>query len=128
MTRRTRRWLSIAVLAMLAFSQASIVLAACAMERAGLAEVLAEPTAHDCCDQSAAPHGGDVMPMSANACLTHSTSDLQVTGSLVPIAVAASDVPVLFLPPHEATSTVPRLGAPPRAIVPPRILLHSFLI
>lgn len=115
------------MLATLALTQASLVLAACGMERGQLAQVLAEPADHACCDEMPGSTGGDGMPMSANACLAQSTADLQVSGGAMPIFVDAGNVPVLLLPACRA-SAVPRTKPVVRDRVPPRILLHSFLI
>lgn len=123
MKSRTRRWVSIAVLALLAFTQASLVFAACAMERGQLAQALAQPADHDCCDES----DDGAVPMSANACLAHSTADLQISGAPLPAFAAIASVPVLH-PAVERTLPVPRAAPPPRQRVPARILLHSFLI
>ena len=119
MTRRCRRWLSIAVLALLAFSQAGSVLAACAMDRAALPQVLGGGM-HECCDSMPADS------MSANACLTHSTSDLQVLGIPALATPAPAAVAVLVVLQRDHVPMALAL-APPR-VVPPRILLHSFLI
>ena len=126
MKPRTRRWVSIAILSLLAFTQASLVLAACAMDRGELAQVLAQPAGHDCCDETGAA-GGDAMPMSANECVAHSTADLQAFGGPLPIFLAIADLPVLHLAvdrPPAIAQTLP----PTRERVPSRILLHSFLI
>ena len=126
MRPRTRRWAAIWILALLAFTQASLVLAACAMDRAELAQVLTQPAGHDCCDDGAAA-GGDAMPMSATQCVAHTTADLQAFGGPLPIFLALADIPVLHLPadrPPALSQTPP----PPRERIPSRILLHSFLI
>ena len=127
MKLRTRRWVSIAVLALLAFTQASLVFAACAMDRAQLSQVLTQPAGHDCCDETGNGAGGDGMPMSANECVAHSTADLQVSGGPLPIFAAIASLPVLHLPVDRARPE-PRLTPLPRERIPSRILLHSFLI
>jgi len=127
MKPRIRRWVSTALLALLAFTQASLVLAGCAMDRAELAQMLTQPGGHDCCDESGASTGFDALPMSANECVAHSTADLQASGGPLPIFLAIADLPVLHLPVDRPPAT-PRKPAPPRERVPSRILLHSFLI
>lgn len=124
---RTRRWLSIALLAVLGFAQASLVLAACAMDRGQLAQALAQPAGHECCDEMGSGPNGDALPMSANECVAHSTADLQVFGGPLPIFIAIADLPVWVVP-ADRPAAVPRLAPLARQRVPSRILLHSFLI
>lgn len=114
------------VLALLAFTQASLVFAACAMERGELAQVLTQPADHDCCDEMGNA-SGDGIPMMANECVAHSTADLQVSGGPLPIFVAIASLPVLHLP-VDRPAAVPRATPALRERVPSRILLHSFLI
>ena len=127
MKSRTRRWVAIAVLALLGFTQASLVLAACAMDRAQLAQVLTQPDDHACCDEMASGQGGDGMPMTANECVVHSTADLQAPGGPLPIFAAIADLPILHLP-VVRPAVVPRATPLRRERVPSRILLHSYLI
>ena len=127
MNRRIRRSLSIFLLAMLGFAQASMVIAACSMDRANLAQMLAAAESHDCCDQSNACPDGSAVAMSATACMSQSTSDLQAFG-VASLGVGAAATLVLFQvasspPPSAHPPVVPRPAAVPR-----RILLHSFLI
>ena len=127
MNRRTKRWLSILLLGTLAFSQASLVWAACAMDRSGLAQTLSAPAAdHDCCDESAGPQGGDAMPMSASVCASHTTSDLQAFNAF-PVAITAKATGAWYTHERPLQFDVPPVVAPPKA-VPARILLHSFQI
>ena len=127
MRLRTRRWVSIAMLALLAFTQSTVVLAACAMDRAQLAQVLTQPADHDCCDEMGSGHGGDATPMSVTECVVHSTADLQVSGGPLPIFAAIGSVPVLHSP-VDGPPPVRRAAPLLRERVPCRILLHSFLI
>ena len=129
MTRRTKRWLSILMLGTLAFSQASLVWAACAMDRSGLAQTLSAPAPaadHDCCDEGTAPQGGDAMPMPASICASHTTSDLQAFNAF-PVAITAKATSAWYTHERPLQSDVRPVVAPPKA-VPPRILLHSFQI
>jgi hypothetical protein len=125
MNIRFIRRVSIWLIAMLAFAQASVAIAACSMERGSLAPML--EMAGDCGDCQ--PQVKADAPQYANRCVAHCTFDLQLSGSLAVLAVHPAQVAVLVLPRVE-TYRVPRAVAelsPPRA-VPVRILLHSFLI
>lgn len=121
MNLRLIRRVSIWLIAMLAFAQASVAIAACSMERGSLAPML--EMADGCGDCEAQD------PQYANRCVAHCTSDLQLSGSLAVLAVHPADVPLLVLPRAEVYG-VPRAVArlSPRGAVPVRILLHSFLI
>jgi|SRR3954470_23461612 len=128
MNRRTRRWMSMLLLAMLAFSQATSVLAACAMQRSQLAVMIGAP-GHECCDE--ANSGGEVMPLSANACFSHATADLQVLGSSLWVISApcrsGAIVPAAYSS-AARSAAIHLLATPPPKLIPSRILLHSFLI
>ena len=131
MTRRLKRWLSILVLGALAFSHASLVLATCAMDRGELSQMMSvEPGGvHDCCDEAVPVPGGERLPMSGNGCLSHCISDLQASGVPVITIAPPLDVPLLILPRSEYRGLrTPVVAAPLPPTVPPRILLHSFLI
>lgn len=120
--RRTRRWTAILLLAMLAFAQASVALAACSMDRGMLASTMAMSAGDDCdgCDMSA-----QAAMDSTNQCVVHCTADLQLAGAPPDAAVAgpAETLPAVavlrFRSPLLREYLLP--GAPPR-----RILLHSF--
>ena len=131
MSRRLLRRLALALIAFLAFAQASVALAACTMDRGQMGPA----TVHthdgmagdeDCCTVDSVP---SAQPQVANDCFAHCTADLQVTGFPVVLVHAPALTPVLLLPRLES-------GPPGRAILeaqpPPtitsRILLHSFLI
>lgn len=119
------RRIALALIAMLAFAQASVALAACSMDRGSLAPMLEMSDGCGDCQTHVKPDA----PQYANRCVAHCTSDLQLSGSLAALAVHPADVPVLVLP-RADVSGVPRAvvhAAPPGA-VPVRILLHSFLI
>lgn len=124
MSRRLRRLTATWLLALLGFAQGSLAIAGCVMDRAELPQVLTGTAPHDCCDEA----GGQAM--SPNGCVTQSTSDLQVVGApIVPAAVAPSLQAVLVvasLPPGVSARWAAEIQPP--TVVPPRILLHSFLI
>jgi hypothetical protein len=125
-SRALKRWLSIVLLGTLAFSQATLVLAACGIDRAALVQALAGDM-HECCDtERPAPN---LVPMSANSCLGEGTSDLQASGTSIPALAAPPALPVLVLRrPQAGPPPSALLRAPPASGVPSRILLHSFLI
>jgi hypothetical protein len=119
MNRRLVRRFALALIAVLAFAQASVALAACGMERGEMAQM---SSGGDCC-------GGVDVKMSAlpNDCVAHCTADLQLSGLPVVLVQAPAAIQLFMLP------RVPdRVGArhePPAPAAPPsRILLHSFLI
>jgi len=124
MKLRLIRRVAIGLIALLAFAQASVALAACSMDRGAMAQML---TVGDCgCS------GGEVdtsASQNANRCIVHCTADLQLSGLTVALVRGPADTPVLVVPRVE-----PRfpggtgLEAPPPGAVPSRILFHSFLI
>jgi len=128
MSRCLKRWLSILLLGALAFSQASLVLAACAMDRGDLHSMLSVDDEHDCCDEASAATGGEAMTMSANACVAHSTSDLQAAGSPLIVLPAPLLSAHFVVPPPPVSSYRGNRDDSPPGVVPRRILLHSFLI
>jgi hypothetical protein len=129
MNRRLKRWLCIVLLGTLGFAQANLVMAACSMDRANLAQMLAVES-HDCCEEgTSCPETGAVMPMSVSACMNHSTSDLQASGSSVSITVPPAVLPVRWVTPARFVSFAPPQAYPVHhRAVPAHILLHSFLI
>jgi hypothetical protein len=127
MTRRTGRWISIIVLAMLAFSQANTVLAACAMDRGDMRQMMATQADHDCGDEPI-PTDDDATSMSFNACLVQSTADLQAPGGSALVAISNGSATVIFVPRNHAPGLVPRHAELRGIGIPSRILLHSFLV
>ena len=125
MNRALKRWVASVLLAVLAFTHASVSFAACPLERGHLGAVMAS---------KAEPCGDDLSvtgfeSLYANRCVAHCTSDLQLSGDAAAIVRSPGDAPVLVLKPA-ATARVPRTisdPSPPGG-VPIRILLHSFLI
>ncbi|SRR5712692_2929190 len=124
MNRSLLRRVSLWLIAVLAFAQASVATAACKMDRGSLTPMLA--VAHDCgCETQVKPY----FPQYANRCIAHCTADLQLSKLPAALVQALADAPVLLLPRVERR--VPGsagLDAPPPGAAPPRILLHSFLI
>ena len=124
MNRRYTRRISIWLIAMLVFAQASLAVAACTMDRGSLAPMLEMGAGCDC-ETELKPDA----PQYANRCVAHCTADLQLSGSMTALVRSPAYVPVLWLPPIERHAS-PRTGldeTPPGA-PPSRILLHSFLI
>jgi len=125
MNLRLIRRVSIWLIAVLAFAQASVAIAACSMERGSLAPMLEMAEGCDC----EAPQVKTDAPQYANRCVAHCTADLQLSGGAAALVRSPAEAPVLLLPRFDR-SPAPNTGleSPPRGTVPPRILLHSFLI
>lgn len=124
LTRSPRKWIAVLLLVALAFTQASVALADCPMERGSIGAAPAAESSETCeCDI-----GTEIAPLWTNLCFAHCTSDLQLFGS-VAVAVNNADhvsglvAPRATQPPHWR-----RQLAPPAATVPKRIQLHSFLV
>ena len=130
MNRLLVRRLALALIAFLAFAQASVALAACAMERGQMGAAMVHTHDSVAGDEGcAADSAPSAEPQVANECFAHCTADLQLTGFPVVLVHASAPTPVLLLPRLE--SGVPGrviLEAPPPPTVTSRILLHSFLI
>ncbi len=124
MTCAIKRRVALLLTGLLVFSQASVALAACSMDRGTMAQAMTSDDA--CTDCVSAP--GRVAPI-RNVCLAHCTSDLQLAGIAIALAAAPADLPVLMVARPGLRST-PRTGlsTPPSGAPPHRILLHSFLI
>jgi hypothetical protein len=131
MNRRLIRRLALALIAVLAFAQASVVLAACTMDRGEMGPMMAHTSDsgaadEDCC-APAAVHSPEAQV--ANSCFAHCTADLQLAGFPVALVQVPAATPVLLLPQPERRSPGRAvLEAPPPPTVTSRILLHSFLI
>jgi hypothetical protein len=125
MSLRILRRVALGLLAVLAFAQASVVLAACSLERGSMAAMLEMPQGCASCESQA----DTAAAQSANRCVAHCTSDLQLSGSLVALVVHPVQAPVLILPRAEIYRAPRAVDEPsPPGGVPVRILLHSFLI
>ena len=131
MNRRLIRRLALALIAVLAFAQASVVLAACTMDRGEMGPMMAHTSEsgaadEDCCALAPVHSPGAQV---ANSCFTHCTADLQMTGFPVALVLAPAATPVLELPqPERRFQGRALLEAPPPPTITSRILLHSFLI
>lgn len=125
MNVRLIRRVALGLVAVLAFAQASVVLAACAMDRGSMAAMLEMPQGCGSCE----PQGDSEIAQSANRCVAHCTADLQLWGSTTVLVRSAAYVPALLLPPlHRLASPPTGLDETPPGAPPHRILLHSFLI
>jgi hypothetical protein len=131
MNARLIRRLALALIAVLAFAQASVVLAACTMDRGEMGPMMAHASDsgapdEDCC-APAPVHSPEAQV--ANNCFAHCTADLQLAGFPVALVQVPAATPVLLLPQPERRSPGRAvLEAPPPPTVTSRILLHSFLI
>lgn len=124
MNRRLLRRTAFLLTAMFLFAQGSVALAACAMDRGSLAPAM-EMAADEC----------DCGAIEANAapsvnCVAHCTADLQLPGGAAVVVVrAACASAVLHVAAFRDSWIQVFTGkAPPPRGVPPRILLHSYLI
>src|SRR6266571_2742494 len=123
MKHALKRRIALLLVGLLVFSQASVVLAACSMDRAMLGQSMASTTENPCsgCDTSDSTYASS----NANVCVAHCTSDLQLAGfvpAIVPGPAALPALPVL----RPAVPLRIELAAPPLGAPPHRILLHSF--
>lgn len=123
MSPRLLRNIALAVLALYAFAQASVALAACEMDRSAMAQAMAMP-AGDTCE--------DCVEVATDAltatCLAHCTADLKRTFS-DPVSIPdATCAPLPPLPKTRVGTGPPFLAEPLAAGVPRRILLHSFQV
>jgi len=130
MNRRLIRRLALALIAVFAFAQASVVLAACTMDRGEMGPMMAHTSDsgadEDCCAPAPVHSPGAQV---ANSCFTHCTADLQMTGFPVALVQVPAATPVLLLPQLEPSPPGRALlEAPPPPTLASRILLHSFLI
>ena len=123
MTSRLIRRVAIALLAFYAFGQASVALAACAMDRGEMGQAMAMPDGGTCDD--CAPAGEDAVTA---LCVAHCTVDLQVAGTAPGVVVAPAIIESML------AVAVPRFRSPPVVVYlqpgapPRRILLHSFQV
>jgi hypothetical protein len=125
MKLRLIRRVSIWLIAMLAFAQASVAIASCSMERGSLAPMLEMGEGCGC----EVPQVKTDAPQYANRCVAHCTADLQLAGLAAALVRSPADAPVLFVESFDRSPVLcTGLDAPPPGTVPSRILFHSFLI
>ncbi len=128
MNRRIRRFLSGLLLALLAFSQASTVLAGCRMDRGAMALAAVQARMPAECPEAAGSADAG-MPMPPAGCVAHCTMDLQAFSTSLDAMHAPAAAPILvayWVAEPAVGRLVPCPAPPPR--IPTRILLHSFLI
>ena len=124
MTRSLLRRTAILLSALFVFAQGSVALAACAMDRGSMAPAM-EMAADTECDCG----GMEANTTPSAKCVAHCTADLQLPGAAFVLVRAPAASAVL----HVAAFRDPSIRVVPgkeslRSGVPPRILLHSFLI
>jgi len=117
--RRVALWL----IATLAFAQASVVLAACAMDRASMAQAMTMAA-----DESCTCGGAEMQTSVTASCVAHCTVDLQVAGLPIALVHGSASAPILLVPIAGVDPSLTALHTPPPIPLPRRILLHSFLI
>ena len=122
MNYRLRRWLSVALLALIAFAQANVALATCVMDRGTMAQAMTMPDGDPCDD--CANSGVDSV---SSVCVAHCTEGLPIAGTTPDIVTAPAGEPL-------RAARVPSFRSPailaylPPGNLPRRILLHSFQI
>lgn len=122
MNRSRLRRIAFLLTALLLFAQGSVALAACAMDRGSMAPAIDMAADMECdCGQMEAN-----TPPTAK-CVAHCTVDLQLSGAALVLVHAPSVCAVLQVAAFR-DSSIRAEKSPPRSGVPPRILLHSFLI
>lgn len=123
MNRYLVRRVATLLMALFLFAQGSVVLAACAMDRASMAQAMTMAS-----DESCTCGGTEMQQTVTASCVAHCTVDLQLAGLPIALVHGAASAPVLVVPMAEVHPGLSVLRAPPPRTVPPRILLHSFLI
>jgi hypothetical protein len=124
MTRSLLRRTAILLTALLLFGQASVALAACMMDRGSMAPAMEMAADMECdCGEMAAKSTPSA------TCVAHCTADLQLAGGAAVLVRAPAVFAVLHIIAFSEASIRAASGkAVPPPGVPPRILLHSFLI
>lgn len=110
------------LIAVWAFGQAAVALAACSMERGAPMQMAQADGTCECSSDS--PSG-----QSANVCASHCNADLQLCGGAPVLVRAPANTPVLLVvQPQSRLIDRTALEAPPPRALPHRILQHAFLI
>src|SRR5712692_5419175 len=119
MRHSMKRWFAIMLLGALGFAQASLVLAACGMDRSQLAS-MSSAQSHQCYDETSSTPCDNSMAVPANVCFTESTADLQAVASAVSNACASAQVIAWLLPDehrlYALSARSPALAAPPKVV------------
>ena len=124
MSRRLIRRIAFCLIALLGFAQGTVALAACVMERGAPMQMDSAGDA-TCCDED----GGTVGSMPSNACVAHCTADLQIPSVQVVLVRAPANAPILLVARLRQDALIHAVvEVPPPHGIPPRILLHSFLV
>jgi hypothetical protein len=123
MNRSFLRRTAVLMTALFLSAQGSVALAACAMDRGSMAPAMEMPADMEC----------DCGEMEATAtptatCVAHCTVDLQLSGGAFILVRTPSVFAVLHVVAYRDSSIRVAQKSPPHSGVPPRILLHSFLI
>ena len=123
MSRSLLRRTAVALTALFLFAQGSVALAACAMDRGSMAPAtqMAADMECDCGEMQA-------KSTPSATCVAHCTVDLQLSGAALVLVHAPSVCAVLQVAAFRDSPIRVAEKSPPRSGVPPRILLHSFLI
>lgn len=123
MNSRLIRRAAAMLIALFLFAQGTVVLAACAMDRASMAQAMTMASNEAC------TCGGTEMKTSVTAsCVAHCTVDLQQAGLPVALVHGSASAPILLVPVPDLDPGRTALHTPPLVPLPRRILLHSFLI
>lgn len=123
MNLRLVRRVATLLIALFVFAQGSVVFAACAMDRASMAQAMTMSSGASCAC------GGTEMQQTVSAgCVAHCTVDLQLAGLPIALVQGAASAPVLLVAIADVHPGLAALHAPPPIPLPRRILLHSFLI
>jgi hypothetical protein len=126
MPNRLKRRIAFLLLAVLAFAQANMALASCAMDSSTMASAMAGTSDKPCdgCDTPLTDSRAQI----SSVCATHCASAVQPTAVPAPLALPTIQSVVLVLPRQVFDARPTGLDGPPSGAPPHRILLHSFLI
>ena len=126
MPNRLKRRIALFLLAVLAFAQVNVALAACAMDSGMMASAMAG-TADDPCKGCDTPLSKPADQISS-VCATHCATTDQPTAVPATVPPPAIQRIVRVLPRLVFDARPTGLDGPPSGSPPRRILLHSFLI
>jgi hypothetical protein len=126
MSVRLKRRIALLLLAMLAFAQANMAWASCAMDAGMMASVMAGAGDDPCKGCDTPP--GDSRDQISSVCAAHCATGDQPAAVPAALMLSRTDVAVLTLPHRIFEARPTGLDGPPCGAPPRRILLHSFLI